>query len=154
MTTRPLLARAAVIALTGATVLALAACGPSAGEEAAQAVYDACANPDAETEVLEANGNTVSIVVRGEDARAFGGFGDEVDAFSNAAESGGDLDDLSLDGLAVTASVLLGSQCLAKETGYPGNAEQLRDGESWNGWRFEEEQGTGSEFEMRFIATS
>jgi hypothetical protein len=41
-----------------------------------------------------------------------------------------------------------------EETGYPGSSDQLEDGDEWDGWRYETEEGAGSEFTATFIATS
>lgn len=38
------------------------------------------------------------------------------------------------------------------ETGYPGSYDQLTDGEEWEGWRYREQSGAGSEVTFVFEA--
>ncbi len=136
---------AAVVA--GAVVaMCLAGCGSSAGEAAAQEAYDACVKPDAKVQVLQREGKAVVISVKGDDARALAGMEDDAGAILSGDEASG-------DGLAIGLSVILAQDCMIEQTGYPGSSDQLADGDEWDGWKFEEESGAGSEFTATFTAT-
>jgi hypothetical protein len=126
----------------------LSGCGSSAGEEAATAAYDACVKPEADTQVLVHDGSTVAIEIKGDAARALSGMEEETDALLAGDE------DTSLDGMGVGLAMLMAQDCLVEETGYPGSSDQLEDGDEWDGWRYETEEGAGSEFTATFIATS
>lgn len=140
--------RTLALASVAALALALAGCSSSAGKDAAAAAYEACADPDAKVQVLEQDGNQVTISVAGENAKAFAGTEDETDAIL----AGEEIDSEGVSGLGVSFAVIMASDCLVEETGYPGSSDQLTDGEEWDGWRFEEESGAGSEFSMIFTA--
>jgi hypothetical protein len=132
-----------------ALALLLSGCGASADEQAAEAVYDACVIEDALAQLLQLDGNAVSVVVEGEHARALAGFEDEIDALTSSAPSS---DDGEVSGTAVAAALLLNVDCLAEETGYPGSSDQIQSGEEWEGWRVEENSGAGSESTITFTA--
>ncbi|GEM_PF-3054252 len=130
------------------TAVALSSCGSSAAEQAATAAYDACVKPDAETQVLVHDGNTVAIEIKGEAARALSGMEEETDALLAGDE------DASLDGMGVGLAMIFAQDCLVEETGYPGSSDQLEDGDEWDGWRYSTDEGAGSEFTASFTATS
>lgn len=136
---RAIAATAALMVIGG-----LAGCS-SAGSQAAQEAYDQCVKEDAEVQLLRLSKNTVSIEVKGDDARAYAGTSDEIENLGSP--------DSSLSGLGVSFAFLTGAECLADVTNYPGSAEQLTDGEEWDGWRYSEEDGAGSEFSLSFIST-
>ncbi|MFB7797244.1 hypothetical protein [Isoptericola sp. NPDC056134] len=147
MKTRSLAATAALLTCT----FTVAACGSSAGEDAAQTAYDACHKTEAKIDLLEIDGNQVSVVVAGENAKAMSGSDEEIAALSN-----GEVPDETEgpSAFAVSLAAVDSADCLAEHTGYPGSYDQLTDGEEWDGWRFEEETGAGSEFTSTFVATS
>lgn len=133
---------AALVVTLGALT---AACGSSAGAESAKAVYEACSGPEGLKEILRLDGPRVSIVVDGDAARALSGTDKEIEAM---LEGGGDL-----DGIMVAMSVVLAQDCLVEETGYPGSAEQVKSGDEWDGWKFDEKPGAGSSFTATYTAT-
>lgn len=133
----------ATLALT--LVAAVAACGPSASSEAAQAAYDECSK--GEKTLVRLSGSAVEVVVDGDDARAYAGVDTEIDRMGD-----GDADALG-DGMSVLLAIWAGTQCLVDETGYPGSWDQLKSGESWDGWRYEEVKGAGSATTFRFVST-
>ena len=97
-------------------------------------------------QVLGHEGNTVTISVTGDDARALAGMEDDVKAIQGGGEAQG-------AGIAVGMAIIVAQNCLIEETGYPGTSDQLVDGDQWDGWEFSEESGAGSEFTARFTAT-
>lgn len=142
MTTSRMLPVALAIALVGG----VAACGSSANSEAAKAAYDECSK--GEKSLVRLSGSAVEVVVDGDDARAYAGVNKEIDRMGE-----GDVDALG-DGMSVLIAIWGGTQCLVDETGYPGSWDQLKSGESWDGWRYEEIKGAGSATTFRFVATS
>lgn len=128
-----------------ALVLALAACG-SANNDRAKAAYDECVTPDAEIQLLRHDKNKVILEVKGDDARATAKIDDTIKNLGK--------DDASLDGLGVMLAIVMGAECLVEQTGYPGKSDQLRDGETWDGWKYTETPGAGSEVTMTFTATN
>ena len=129
-------------------VALLSGCGMSAGHQAAEAAFDVCVTPAATHQVLELEGRDVRIAVTGETARAASGADAEIDAMRAGNYDG------EIDGIAVAMSVVVASSCMVDETGYPGSYDQLRDGDEWDGWRYREESGAGSEFVATFTATN
>lgn len=122
--------RTAATALSAAALLLLTGCGSSAADEAAQAVFDECDRPDAPTRLLEVDGSDVVLEVAGETARGIA------------------------DGDVVTSMVLLlDMKCVLEATNFPGSAEQLADGDEWDGWRASVDEGAGSEVTYVFTAT-
>src|SRR5699024_8783104 len=114
------------IAAAFALVLALTACG-SANNDLAKAAYDECVNPDAEIQLLRHDKNNVILEVKGDDARASARTDEEI---KNLSEG-----DVSLDGISVMLAIVMGAECLAEQTDYPGTYDQLRDGDTWDGWK-------------------
>lgn len=139
-------ARRIPLAAAAGLVLLMSACS-SAGSEAAQVAYDACYNEDTELDLLVLDGSEVRVEVTGDDARARSGTDDELDAL----EAG--RDDVGMDGFAVALRMLMDVECLVEETTYPGSAEQLTDGDEWDGWRYAEDDGAGSEVTFSFTST-
>lgn len=119
----------------------LAGCS-SADNDAAEAAYNACVNDAAETQIMRLDGDTVYLEVTGDAARAYAGTDDEIEDLGN--------EDAGMDGIMVMLSVVTSSQCMAEETGYPGSYDQLSDGEEWDGWRYHEQSGAGSEVTFAF----
>lgn len=141
MATRTHATTAAVAALT---LTSLVGCS-SAAKDAAQEAYEACKNDAASTQVMRLDGREVLIEVKGDAARAFSGVDDEIDRL-------GETEDLQMDGIVVAMNVVLAAECMVEETGYPGSYEQLTDGEEWDGWRYHENPGAGSEVTFVFEA--
>lgn len=131
-------------------VLVVAGCGPSAAEEAAQTAYDACHKPEAENDLFVLDGKAVSLAVTGGNAAAMSKGSDAADAL----QSSGELDDDQISGVGIMMATLFGMECLVDETGYPGSTDELSDGEEWDGWTYNEEEGTGSEVTFTFTSTS
>lgn len=77
--------------------LLLAGCLSSAGNDAAQAAYDACFNPKADPNVLRLDGDTVLVEVVGKNAKALAGAKDGADNLKTA----GKFDDDDVAGLLV-----------------------------------------------------
>lgn len=133
---------------TVAALLLLAGC---AGEsEAAQAAYDACVEHEGDLDLMALDGSKVTITVDGANAKALSASGDVADDIL----AGNELDDEGVSGVVVSMAVLLGAECLAEEAGFPGAADELKDGDEWEGWKFAETSGAGSSFTMTFTATS
>ncbi|GAA2185039.1 hypothetical protein GCM10009785_35210 [Brooklawnia cerclae] len=131
-----------------ACVLALTACS-SAANDAAQAAYDACHKPDAKTDLFRLDGNTVHIEVKGDAAKTMAG-GDDI---AENLDTSGEFAEGDLDGFGIMAGMYFGVECLAEETGFPGSVDELRDGDEWDGWRYSEESGVGSEVAFSFEST-
>ncbi|MGC0271730.1 hypothetical protein ACO0LV_01885 [Pseudactinotalea sp. Z1739] len=141
--------RGLLLAPTLAVAVLVAGCGASAAEEAAQAVYEECVRPDADHQLLEHDGPEVRIAVTGDAARARAGASGALDA----VERGDDPEDVDFTGMGIAMGVVLATECLVEETRYPGSSDQLQDGDEWEGWRFTEESGAGSEFTATFTST-
>jgi hypothetical protein len=130
------------------TVLALLSACSGPNEDAAQAAYDTCVSEEGNAELLQVDGDQVAVVIEGDNARAYSGMGDEVDNFSSTSS----FDEGGLSGIAIGLVMLMDMECLVEATGYPGSSDQLRSGETWDGWRYEETHGAGSEIAMTFTA--
>lgn len=139
--------RGSVALVVGALALALAGCG--AGAEAAAAVYDECASPDSDINLVRHDGDEVMVDVRGDHARAIAG----MEGWVESVESGSDPSDAQSDGLAVGFSLMMAVDCLVEETAFPGSSVDLEDGDEWEGWRYSYERGAGSEETYIFTAT-
>ncbi|HLS16151.1 MAG TPA: hypothetical protein VK095_16715 [Beutenbergiaceae bacterium] len=124
-------------------LMVVAACSPP-NTEAAGEVYEACHLPDAEVSLLEHQRDQVIISVTGEQAQALGSF--NTDDFS-------DLESLDTDGVMIGLTLIMLSDCIIEETGFPGVTDQLRDGDEWDGWSYSDEGGAGSTVRMVFTAT-
>jgi outer membrane murein-binding lipoprotein Lpp len=122
----------------------------SAGKEEAQAAYDACLNPKADTNVLRLDGSTVHVELVGDAAKSFSDSDDAVDNLENA----GEFDDDDINGLVVGMLMLTAVDCMVEKTNYPGSSDDLTDGDKWEGWKYTEKDGTGAEMKMAFSATS
>lgn len=145
-----LVKHARIVTALAAGSLLLAGCGSSAANEEAQIAYDACFNPDADPNLLQLDGDTVKVEVLGENAKALAGFGDAADN----VEASGEFDDNDVDGFVVGVLMMSAIECLVDETGYPGSSDTLTDGEEWDGWRYSENAGAGSEMTFSFESTS
>ncbi len=141
MSRRHLSAGAALLLAAGLT-----ACS-SAASAAAEEAFEACNSGGVDNDLLHHDGKHVYIEVTGDEARAFAGIDDEIDQLGNT-------DDPDFSGMAVAFKVVLAAECLAEETGYPGSYDQLSDGEEWDGWRYSEEKGAGSEVTFVFTSTA
>ncbi|MBD7949632.1 hypothetical protein [Oerskovia rustica] len=132
-------------------LLALVLLAGCAGEnEAAKAAYDACVEHEGDLDLMALDGSKVTITVDGDNAKALsasGGVADDILA-------GNELDDEGVSGVVVSMAVLMGAECLAEESGFPGAPDELKDGDEWEGWEFAEMSGAGSSFTMTFTATS
>ncbi|PWD52042.1 hypothetical protein C8046_16715 [Serinibacter arcticus] len=132
--------------LTLVPVVAMTLTGCSAGggnTEMAEALYEACT--DQGGDLIRLDGSAVLLEVLGQDAR---------DLAEGSDVTADDILAGDMPNLGVAMSVLAGTECLAEATGYPGNYEQLRDGEDWNGWEYSVASGTGSESTAIFRATA
>ena len=132
-------------------IMVLASGCSSSGTDSARAAYDACLNPDAATQLLKLDGDQVLVSVTGDDAKALSGAEADFDALlAGAAPSTNG----APTGIGVSMAILRDTSCLVEVTGYPGSSDQLRDGDSWEGWTYDESAGAGSEATMSFKATS
>lgn len=145
--TRSLLAVAALAAVAS---VGLTGCGPSASEEAAQAAYDSCDRPDAKTDLVHLEDETVTIEVTGDTAKALSGGYDAGDNLGTA----GELEEGDAAGIGLMIGVVSAVDCMVENTSFPGTSEELRDGDEWDGWRYAEEDGPGSEVVYSFTAES
>ena len=123
----------------------------SSGTESARAAYDACLNPDAATSLLKLDGDRVVVAVTGDAAKALSGAEADFDALLAGIAP---TNDGALTGIGVSMAILRDTGCLVEETGYPGSSDQLKDGDSWEGWNYHETAGVGSETTMTFKATN
>lgn len=131
-------------------IMTLVACG-GAENAAAEAAYEACVRSEAENgPLVQLNRNTVSVELKGDSARAVS----QSDGAVDNLERDGEFKDGDVEGLVLGMVFLLDTECLVEATGYPGSASQLQDGDEWEGWRFSEETGPGSEHVVKFTATS
>lgn len=144
---RSLLAASAFAAVAA---LGLTACGPSASEEAAQAAYDSCDRPEAKTDLVHLDDETVTVEVTGDTAKALSG---GYDAGDNLGASG-ELDEDDAAGVGLMIGVISAVDCMVENTDFPGASDELRDGDEWDGWRYAEEDGPGSEVVYSFTAES
>lgn len=137
-----------VLATAAIGALVLSGCGGAAAD-AAQAAYDECSDADADAPLFRLDGNTVHVELRGDNARQLGNMpniGDQLDR--NVA-----VQDLDLSGFGVGISLLVGLECMAEHTGFPGRSADMNDGDEWEGWRFSYERGAGSEETHSFQST-
>lgn len=129
-------------------IASLAGCS-SAGNAAAQSAYDGCIKEGAEVQLLQLDGASVSVEVTGENAQALSNMESEMNSVLNGSGTEPD----GPGGLAVALSMLGAVDCLVEATDYPGGSDDLENGDEWDGWRYSEESGAGSETTMRFTAT-
>lgn len=104
------------------------------------------------TTVLELDGNAVSIVVKGDNAKALANAPTQQE-MSDAIDAGNG--DEILDSPAMTVALAVGAaeDCLIEQSDYPGTSKQLKSGDAWDGREYSETQGTGSEFTITFTTT-
>lgn len=122
-------------------IVALSACAPAGNESASQDLFESCAEEAGG--LLRLDGSTVLLEILGEDAKMLA----QGTGFTEEELTSGEMPDIS-----VQLHIIAGMNCLAHATSYPGTAEQLKTGETWNGWTFSETLGTGSESTSHFQA--
>ena len=142
--------RTIAVAVVAALVVAGAGTGivlsaSRGGNAAASAAYDACVNPKG-APILKLDGSSVRIEIKGDAAQKIAGSDEEVKSLTSGDTSG------NLDGLMVGLELITTTDCLVKETGYPGTSDQLKNGDSWDGWSYSIDQGAGSEETQTFTA--
>ena len=143
------LSRLCLTALAAAAAVTITSCGPSPSEEAAQAVYDACDQPEAKTDLVHLDGESVNVEVKGEAAKTMSGGDDAADNLGMR----GEFDDGDTEGLAIMLATMSAVDCMVENTDFPGDSTQLQDGDEWDGWSYSEESGTGSEVTFTFTST-
>lgn len=112
--------------------------------------YEKCHKENAEIDLLRVDGSTVYVEFKGKDAKDASGLDDATDDLADS----GEFDEDTFSGLAPTLALLSAVECLVDATDYPGQSDDLTDGESWDGWKYKERDGAGAEVTLSFTATA
>lgn len=141
--------------LVVAIAVTLSACSPTSPR--AQEAYDTCS--DSETDdlgLVQIEGSTVLVAIEGKYARAYSNFDSEIDDLMSEMDEGTassqERDEGEVSGFKVGLTMLASIDCLIEQTEYPGTSDDLTDGEEWDGWEYEYEDGAGSSETYRFTA--
>ncbi len=134
------------LAVMVAVGFVVGASGCTASRQAAQAAYEVCDRPDRKGhDLMQLDGSTVSIVIDGEAARDLGDGYEEVDKVGSTSFDAGKL--------ATMFRYVADVTCMVDETGFPGSWDQLKNGDTWEGWEYREDEGAGNASSAHFTAT-
>ena len=135
----------------GVALAALMLSGCSSDQrDRAQSAYDECSRGDGPT-VLRLDRTAVHIEVLGKGAEAVESLTSEDIATMLSGERVAHADETRAYQMQLR---WMGSVfCMVEQTGYPDRTLDLRPGDEWDGWRYEEPRSTGSDIRMTFVAT-
>ncbi len=100
---------------------------------AAQKVYDACSSFDTEFQLMQLSGNSVRLVLTVSQHRLM----DQAETEYQQVNSAEDVSAETTPGLYFTFAATDLFSCMAEQTGYTGELENLKNGDRWTGWRYE-----------------